>query len=183
MFKGLLKLQFVLIVLLVPLLANSAILNVPANYSTIQSAIDAAIDGDMVLVSPGVYLERIDFLGKSISVSSTNGAELTIIDGNQEGAVVNFSNGETRNTVFSGFTVIGVGEGGNTFDPGGGINIRNASPVIENNIIRDNEYTGISLRTPVLTTLNSSALIKDNIIKNNNAGNSSPIEIFGFWCC
>jgi hypothetical protein len=37
---------------------------------TVQAAIDLAVSGDVVLVHPGTYNERIDFLGKGIVVGS-----------------------------------------------------------------------------------------------------------------
>ena len=72
-------------------------LNVPADYSTIQSAIDAAVNGDTILVQPGTYVENINFNGKNIIVASlflttadTSYIYQTIIDGNQTGRVVIF---------------------------------------------------------------------------------------------
>ena len=71
-------------------------INVPADYSTIQGGIDAANDGDMVLVQAGTYVENINFNGKNISVIGAD-RETTIIDGNQNGSVVyiNISSPET----------------------------------------------------------------------------------------
>ena len=48
-------------------------------YPTIQSAINAATNGDTVLVQPGTYQETIDFLGKEITVESSGGASVTTI--------------------------------------------------------------------------------------------------------
>ena len=45
-------------------------LQVPSEYSTIQLAINASTDGDIVLVEPGTYTENLDFNGKNIVVSS-----------------------------------------------------------------------------------------------------------------
>ena len=47
-------------------------LQVPSCYDTIQDAIDAAEDGDEVVVQPGEYYETIDFLGKDITVRGTD---------------------------------------------------------------------------------------------------------------
>lgn len=86
-------------------------------YSTIQSAINDANDGDTVIVSPSRYYENINFLGKAITVTSTdpndpNVVSTTIIDGNQppdpnKASVVIFENGEDLNSVLSGFTITG----------------------------------------------------------------------------
>ena len=50
--------------------SRGAIINVPLDQPTTQQAIDAAADGDTVLLAPGAYSEEIDFLGKPISVES-----------------------------------------------------------------------------------------------------------------
>ncbi len=47
---------------------------------TIQAALDAANDGDLVLVKAGIY-KPIDGYGKGITIRSVDGAKVTIIDG------------------------------------------------------------------------------------------------------
>ena len=60
---------FVFFTLSIP--AFAATIHVPADQPTIQAGIDAATsDYDIVLVSPGTYMENIDFLGKSVIVRS-----------------------------------------------------------------------------------------------------------------
>ncbi len=134
-------------------------LDVPEEYATIQAAIDAAFDGDIVLVDEGTYYENIDFLGKEITVASyflldeeESHIENTIINGSQPldpdfSSCVRFMNEETSNSVLTGFTLT---EGSGTFFAdwnatcGGGICVDNSSPTIKNNIVIENsaDYAG-----------------------------------------
>jgi len=52
---------------------------VPSQYGTIQAAIVASQDGDVVIVSPGVYPEQVNFLGKDIAVRSTDPTDEEIV--------------------------------------------------------------------------------------------------------
>ena len=75
--------------LLTPMVAIGSTIQVPADQPTIQQAIDAAVDGDVVvLVSPGTYNENIDFKGKAITVRSIAGPNATVFRGDQTGPVV-----------------------------------------------------------------------------------------------
>lgn len=116
------------------LCAQAVTLRVPQDRRSIQRAIEAAQDGDDVLVSPGTYNENIDFLGKAITVHSTDGPKSTIIDGGQRDSVVIFQNGEGRQSVIRGFTL----RNGNAAQfplNGGGVNVVMASPTIDGNHI------------------------------------------------
>lgn len=95
-----------LVVLGAPAFAQATIY-VPGEQPTIQAGIDAAQDGDTVLVAPGTYVETIDFLGKAIAVQSTQGPEVTTIDGAGQGSVVTMVSGESEGTVLRGFTITG----------------------------------------------------------------------------
>lgn len=85
-------------------------IHVPADQPTIQSGIDAAINGDTVLVAPGTYSEGIDFKGKAITVTSSGGAAQTILDARQFYVGVLFHDGETQASVLNGFTIQNAGE-------------------------------------------------------------------------
>jgi hypothetical protein len=134
---------------------------VPGNYPTIQSAINAANNGDTVLVSPGTYVENISFNGKAITVTSSNGPATTIIDGNHNGTVVTFNHSETAASVLSGFTIRNGYQNGGF---GAGITITAASPTISSNVITSNHAaTGIGI------FVNGGApLIQHNTISNND---------------
>ncbi|HWW60827.1 MAG TPA: hypothetical protein VN181_05605, partial [Thermoanaerobaculia bacterium] len=56
-------------------------LRVPERFASIQAAVVASVNGDVVLVAPGTYRESLDLLGKQITVRGSGGAAVTILDG------------------------------------------------------------------------------------------------------
>jgi hypothetical protein len=138
-------------------------INVPANQPTIQAGINAAKNGDTVLVAPGTYFENINFMGKSINVKSSGGAKVTIIDGGHFTSVVTFNTGEGLKSLLKGFTI----QHGNASFDGGGILISNASPTITGNVISNN----VSCEGGGIRLLSSAALIQGNTISNNTLSN------------
>ena len=91
------------------------------DFTTIQEAIDAARNGDAVIVHPGLYYENIRFNGKNIALRSLDPDDeetvaSTLIDGQQRDSVVTFAGTEGETCLLSGFTITN-GQGVN----GGGI--------------------------------------------------------------
>jgi hypothetical protein len=146
--------------------ANATIRNVPGTYTTIQSAINASVNGDTVLVEPGTYFENINFRGKKIVVTSRyylgynlSYIQSTVINGStpaspDSASCVRFHTGEDSTAVLQGFTITGgTGtkwldeHGAGVYREGGGILIALCSPIIKNNIIINNEaisFSGVS---------------------------------------
>ncbi len=127
-------------------LCGATVINIPADYPTIQQGIDVAVNGDTVLVQPGLYIENVDFSGHNIVLGSlflTTRDEsyiaATIIDGDSSGSVVTFDNNEDSTAILKGFTITR----GNTPE-GGGIFCMYSSPVITNNKSRHRNYTPYS---------------------------------------
>jgi hypothetical protein len=154
-----------------PLFAT--IIHVPADQPTIQAGINAASNGDTVLVSPGTYYEQINFGGKAIVVRSQSGNKATIIDGiGLVGPVVTFGSGETRSSVLQGFTIQNGSLNSSTFE-GGGIAVIVASPSIIGNIIRNNVGSsgggGINI-------YQGSPLVKGNTITGNTVAFTGGTE-------
>jgi len=113
--------------------ATGATLEVPAVYSTIQEAIDAAEPGDVVLVTPGLYVETLDLLGKAITVRSSGGSGVTTIDGDAAGTVVRFRAAEGPDCILDGFTLTN----GFAVD-GGGVLCDRSSPTLTNLVVTGN---------------------------------------------
>jgi hypothetical protein len=120
--------------------AFAATIHVPADHPTIQGSIDAAVDGDEIVVAPGTYNEVIDLSGKAITLRSSGGAEVTTIDGTGlDGSVVKCVGGEGPDTVLSGFTITGgVGTLAGSIRLGGGAYTEGSSPTVEECRFRGN---------------------------------------------
>nr|MBF0220857.1 right-handed parallel beta-helix repeat-containing protein [Desulfobulbaceae bacterium] len=145
---------------------NGAIITVPDQHKSIQAAIDAAQSGDTVLVKAGTYFEQLTMKDgvKLVSDSADQGDELvavagaviklpsralrTIIDGTKakpsKHGMIDFNPGVERKTIIDGFTIQNLPHQDHHV-PGHahGLNVRGASPIITNCLIRNMGSTGI----------------------------------------
>ena len=137
-----------------------AIIRVPSDYLTIQSAIDSASDGDTVLVANGTYIgegnKNLDMKGKAITVRSENGPENSVIDCENDGQGFYFGSGETPSSVVSGFTIRNSAPG---------IGIYSSSPTVKNNVIEDHRQYGSG---DGIRLYGSEAIVQKNIIRYFN---------------
>src|SRR5262245_7693706 len=76
-----------------------------SGFRSIQRAIDASHDGDVILVEPGVYHESLNTLGKSIVLRSTAGAAVTIIDAGRRDRAITVLLTIVPGSRIEGFTV------------------------------------------------------------------------------
>ena len=167
------------------------IINVPGDQPTIQAGIDAATDGDTVLVDTDTYYENINFNGKAITVASnyiiegdTNFINNTTIDGSQpvnpdNGSVVTFNSGEDSTSLICGFTITGgTGTYISSIDQqyGGGIYCNYAgAKIIHNKIINNTcEYAnqasggGIGCRFGSSWIVIRNNTVRDNVVSSDN---------------
>ncbi len=113
-------------------------LNVPAQYSTIQGALNAAHSGDTVLVQPGTYYENITWPNvNGIKLISAGDTSNTIIDARKLSNVITIisNNLIDSNTVIRGFKLIN----GDNVSYGGGVLCNKANPKLENLLIESNK--------------------------------------------
>ena len=152
---------------------------------TIQAGIDSSADGDTVRALPGIYVENIDFLGKAIVVMGS-GPEVTTIDGSSMAAsCVTFVSGETQSSVLIGFRLTGGRGWDSRF--GGGVFVLDSEPVIEGNVIEENQARGGSsgsgggIYCGGSTSQGWSPVIRGNMIRDNVACTNGGGISVGGW--
>jgi hypothetical protein len=156
---------------------SSGTIHVPEDYATIQEAVNAAGNGDTVIVGPGTYTGGIVISGKSITLASeyhTSGDQSlinqTIISG---GAPAIRVDGSAPNTKIEGFHFVGgnksvqfFGEGGqalhNFFDDTGSdaVSFESASGVARGNHFLSPSDDGVDVDAAT-----GNILIEDNVFE------------------
>jgi hypothetical protein len=139
----------------------------PADFDNIQAAVDAASDGDEIIVSPGTYTgsgEDVVFIEWSnLWIHSADGASVTIIDGQGKQRGVHYRRAAGT---LDGFTIQ------NCFasTAGAGVYCQGSNPTIVNCVVSDNVTTGngAGIHCEYYST-NSSPLIQGCIIQGNSA--------------
>jgi len=128
-------------------------------FATIQRGIDKAVDGDIVLVYPGLYEEEINFLGKALIVQGVAGGAAGIpVLHNPDDFAVSFYRSEGPDSILRNFVIR------NSFMA---VLIVGSSPTISNLTIVDNMYG-------VEASAGSEPNISNTIFWNNSAS-----DLFG----
>ena len=160
------------------------------DYTTIQAGINAAANGDEVVVCPGTYYENISFGGKNIILTSTDPdnpsvVAATIIDAGGSGSVVTFSGSESTSCVLTGFTITNgyshFSYAGQILGKGGGIRGNNTQATITNCRIINNRADGSYVEGGGLHRCNGT--ISNCVISGNRATASQDSWGGGLYGC
>ena len=134
-------------------------------YGSIRRAINEARNRDEIVVSPGVYQEKINFKGKNLMLRSSDPNNPSVVSETYiivvDADAVTFSNGEDANCVLAGFTIAFSNNG---------VYCSGASPTIVNCNIVGNVSAGIKL------DMGGSPIVSNCIIAENGTG----LEMFMF---
>ncbi len=166
--------------------ATGRVLNVDTgtNYDTIQAAINAAVNGDVIIVqNDNFYYEQVDFGGKNVTVRSGDITDTTDVNDYSENTMIStkfahlrtvdpgiivdhnlsviiFANSENNNAVLSGFRIIDGRRGG--------VHISHSEPKLENCIVSRNSTGALNTYGAGIYIDNSnSAIIEDCTISSN----------------
>ena len=167
------------------------------SWATARATVGAGMDrayalGGEVWVAEGTYVEHLflpawvhaygGFFGDETARDSRDpSAHPSVLDGGGVASVVFSALGGHRVSALDGFTVQHGGEPtlGNPVDPGGpggrggGIDCNVSSPILENNVVRDNSLGGPSITVNAtgggIGLYGSYALIRGNVIRDNEA--------------
>lgn len=151
--------------------AKSAIITVPDNYSTIQGAINAANEGDIIYIKAWTYYENV-VVNKSVTLVGEN-KETTVIDGGRAGTVIDVVTSNVTITRFkiqnSGKTYVGISVSHSShvnitenivIDNGNGIGLDDS----HDNLIGGNTIT---CNNEGLLLTGARTVVRDNIIVHN----------------
>jgi len=142
-------------------------------FRTIQKAVngqDGAINGDIVMVWPGLYREEVTFESKGITLQSAGDA--AVIEAPGSGIAFSFYGAESSNSILRNFVITNCGEAA--------VLCYNASPELLNLTIANNQF-GITVYE------DAKPMIKNCILWDNTLGDLSidryqPIDIIRYSC-
>ncbi len=163
-------------------IADAREINVPDDYSAIQSAIDSAVSGDTILVREGIYSENLS-VDKPLSLLSIVGAERTHVEANEAERPVIILRA-TEGVTIRGFTFKGSNAAG--------IFLYNVSAANINGNIATGNHTGIRLEHSTGNTVTSNTTIENmegitlahsnkNTLNDNIASNNSEKGILLYY--
>lgn len=150
--------------------APAQTLRVPAEFVSIQAAVEAARDGDTILIAPGLYRENIRFQGKTLRLVSEQGYRQTIIDGGGKTVLTIKQAGPA--TTLTGFTIQNGEDGISTSSKirvienrltgnQDGIDYEGGGGICRGNLFENNRDDGIDLDQ------DCEVVLEGNVVRNN----------------
>jgi hypothetical protein len=134
-------------------------------FDSIQEAINAVADGNMVVVLEGTYTglgnRDLDLLGKTVGLYGLAGPQRCIIECQHQGRGFHFHSGETEDTLVDGFTIRN-----GLADKGGGVYFNNSSPTIRDCIITDNSPDAVHVQDSDPVIGGTLEVVSDDITGN-----------------
>jgi len=157
-----------------------------ADYGSIQAAVDAVentgvsptlCDGDIIEVTPGTYSENLQILDVSPRIVGVAGPGLTIIDGGDNGRVVNM---ERTSATLESFTITGGDTASEVLQEGAGVRVFYGTDVVLRDLIVEDNYAsvagGIDLNNPQDVQVLDS-IIRDNYAEDGVAKNAGGVRV------
>jgi hypothetical protein len=160
----------------ITLRAKGTLIKVPADISTVQQAIDVAEEGDTVLISEGIYKEKIIVPNKEMVIASkfilskdTSVIAKTVIDGDFKHRVIEFSGVSSPKCQMIGLTIRNGKLTWEDFNRNGpGIFCMDSNPTLKYLIIEHNENIQDGFGGGIFC-LNSKPIMDHLIIRNNKS--------------
>lgn len=132
-------------------------IRVPMDYPTIQAAIDAAVTGDVILITPGTYYENLVLANKTVTLSSlyylTGDRKYisnTILNGQKRGPVIQVKSSVGPETTIKGLSIV------------------NGTDGVQANAILNIIDNHISLNEDGIDYTDSGGILRGNLIENNS---------------
>jgi parallel beta-helix repeat protein len=144
-----------------------------AELLPLQTLIDLAAPGDTILVPPGIYPVPLRFDGKDVTLRSTDGPEVTILDGDAGTTV----NGPLL-IIGPGGTLIGFTIRNGRINVGGGaLEVRGVGSLVQGNIFRDNHASSSGNSGAASYGSAASPRIEGNTFRNNSCTGASSVGV------
>ncbi|MCB9475180.1 MAG: T9SS type A sorting domain-containing protein [Candidatus Delongbacteria bacterium] len=136
-----------MLILLVHGIGHAAVLRIPSQFPSIQTAIDTCASGDTLWLAPGTYFERLVVPDKSLTLCSddfftgdSTAVNMTVIDGEWLGTLIVVRSLASNVLTIDGLTLQrGLGEPSPAVNSAGGIQLDYlANLTVRNSIFREN---------------------------------------------